>query len=272
MARFPARLHILLAHSAPIGLIFRRGPSKSVCTILWDRQHDRFDIGQWQRGRIYERRTDLSPDGKYLIYFALDGQFSSETKGSWTAISRAPYLKAVVLLGKGDGWHGGGLFTGKRSYWLNDGYGHTLLRNSSEVIRDESYKPPTYYGGECPGVYYVRLQRDGWQLRKELSDRDCEVFEKKLPNGFLLRKFAHAQVNAPQGKSCYWDEHELEHPDEAQRISGANWEWADLDSRRLVFAEKGCLYQAKLTAKEPFRATLLADFNPLQFSAIAAPY
>src|SRR5215468_8177777 len=128
--RFPARLHAVLASQAPVGVVFRRGPAKSVCSVLWDRATDRFTLGQWLRGRIYERRSDISPDGKYLIYFAMNGKWESETRGSWTAISRTPYLKAIALLAKGDCWHGGGLFTGDRKYWLNDGHGHQLLKDS----------------------------------------------------------------------------------------------------------------------------------------------
>ena len=38
------------------------------------------------------------------------------------------------------------------------------------------------------------------------------VFEKPLSSGWILRKYAHAEVGAPPGKGCYWDEHELDHP------------------------------------------------------------
>lgn len=48
-------------------MVIRRGPSKSVATLLWDRKRNTFHMGQWLKGRIYERRCDLSPDGKYLI-------------------------------------------------------------------------------------------------------------------------------------------------------------------------------------------------------------
>jgi hypothetical protein len=110
VAKFPARLHVLLARDAKVGLVIRRGPSKSVCTVLWNRERDTFKLGQWMRGRIYERRCDLSPDGWRFIYFAMNGRCQSQTKGSWTAISRVPYLKAMSLFAKGDCWHGGGCF------------------------------------------------------------------------------------------------------------------------------------------------------------------
>jgi len=56
--KFPARLHVLLARDAKVGLVIRRGPSKSVCTVLWNRERDTFKLGQWMRGRIYERRCE----------------------------------------------------------------------------------------------------------------------------------------------------------------------------------------------------------------------
>lgn len=44
-----ARLHILLASEADYAVIIRRGPSKRVCTIGWDRTNDTFTVGQCSR-------------------------------------------------------------------------------------------------------------------------------------------------------------------------------------------------------------------------------
>lgn len=122
MPKFPARVHVILARDANTAVIVRRGPSKSVCTMLWDRRRDEFKLGQWLRGRIYERRCDLSPDGKYFIYFAMNGKWGGPVKGSWTAISQAPYLKALALWPWGDCWNGGGLFLTNTKFWRNSGY------------------------------------------------------------------------------------------------------------------------------------------------------
>lgn len=256
--------------------MIRRGPSDSVCTLLWDRKTDTFEVGQWLRGRIYERRSDLSPDGKYLIYFALSGKWASETGGSWTAISRSPWLKALVLLGKGDAWNGGGLFTGKNRYWVNDGCGHTIIRDYMELRRDMKFQPREYYGGECTGVYYERLQRDHWKYISHLSAGSfdaCTVFEKPLPGGWTLRKYAHEQVGSPPGKGCYWDEHELEHREYDRRSTFPDWEWADLDGSSLVWAEKGCLYRAGIEGRDGLKEPkLLHDFNAMKFEPIVAPY
>ena len=273
--RFPPRLHVLLASHARVGVVLRRGPSKSVCSILWNRKKDTFEIGQWLRGRIYERRADLSPDGRHMIYFAMNGRWTSETKGSWTAISRAPYLKAVTLLGKGDCWNGGGLFTSNSEYWLNDGYGHFPIRDEGALRRDLKFQPAGCYGGECLSVYYPRLQRDGWILKTRLENSRwdaCTVFEKQLQHGWILRKLAYAGVEHPPGTGCYWDEHELEQPKRALLLPFPKWEWADLDGKQLVWAEAGCLYRAPLHAKELGQAKLLLDANPMTFEARAAPY
>src|SRR5574341_2274100 len=102
---FPPRLHAVLASQAPVGVVFRRGPANAVCSVLWDRKKDKFQVGQWLRGRIYERRADISPDGRHMIYFANKGG------GAWTAVSRVPWLKAISYYEKNNCWLGGGLFT-----------------------------------------------------------------------------------------------------------------------------------------------------------------
>lgn len=274
-SKFHARVHVLLASEAPVGLIFRRGPSKQVCSILWDREKDTFEVGQWLKGRIYERRADLSPDGRHVIYFAMNGKPDRKTGGSWTAVSKAPYLKALALYGKGDCWHGGGLFTGNGTYWLNDGYGHKELEVAQRLKRDRTWHPAQYFGGECTGVYYPRLQRDGWRYlgHQNIGHWDSlSTFEKPLPRGWVLRKLAHEQVGHPPGKGCYWDEHVLEHPASKLQLPKPDWEWADLDGSKLVWTEKGCLYRGMISKDPLGTPTLLHDFNAMTFRRVVAPY
>ena len=172
MDKFPARLHVLFARESRFAVVIRRGPSKQVCTIGWDRRKDKFSMGQWLKGKIYERRCDISPNGQYLIYFAMNGKWDSEVRGSWTAISKAPYLKAIGLWAKGDGWHGGGLFLSKTEFWLNEGYGHQLLQAPpNDLKKIEGFPFKADYGGECLGVYYQCLQRDGWKFLEAQKNR-----------------------------------------------------------------------------------------------------
>ena len=276
MQSFPARLHVLLARGAPIGLIIRRGPSRQVCTILWDRRTDSFTLGQWFKGRIYERRGDLSPDGKHFIYFAMDGKWQDLlSKGSWSAVSRVPYLKALTFFPKGDCWNGGGLFIGNDRYWLNGEGFHQRGRGSTGLHRDEAYRPIGGRGGECLTVYYPRLLRDGWILNDQLSagiTDQCDIFEKPLGSGWLLRKYAHAQVGSPPGKGCYWDEHELLHPPSNRCLKQPDWEWTELDDCRLVWASGGQLWTGMLTNIGLAGTRLLHDFNDMTFERRPAPY
>lgn len=269
--KFPARLHVLLARNAKVGLVIRRGPSKSVCTVFWNRERDTFKLGQWMRGRIYERRCDLSPDGRHFIYFAMNGRWQSETKGSWTAISRVPYLKAVSLFAKGDCWHGGGLFLSNREFWLNDGYGHRQLKAAGNLRRKVDGQPPEYFGGECLTIYYNRLQRDGWAMARD-EYQGATLFEKKLPKSWRLRKLAFAEIGAPPGRGCYWDAHELRHESTNTVLAFPEWEWADFVDGRLVWGSEGQLRAARLGRGKLSGEKLLHDFNNMKFQAIAAPY
>jgi hypothetical protein len=279
MPKFPARVHPILARKANTAVIIRRGPSKSVCTMLWDRRNDTFKLGQWLRGRIYERRCDLSPDGKHFIYFAMNGKWSSPVKGSWTAISRTPYLKALALWPWGDGWNGGGLFLTDSRFWRNAGYHadepDTVGRLRKELVEEPGYPFEDGYGGECPGVYYLRLKRDGWTLlRRESpsSEASVTVFEKPLPKGWVLEKSAHASIDHPVGSGCYYDTHRLLHPESGTILDHPESEWAELDRKRLVWVSKGVLYAAKVHGKGLGDVKALHDFNDMEFEAIPAPY
>ena len=64
------RLYAILARESHRAVVFRRGPSKQVLLVSWNTDTDAFTEGQWLKGRIYERRCDLSPDGELLLYFA----------------------------------------------------------------------------------------------------------------------------------------------------------------------------------------------------------
>ena len=105
-------------------------------------------------GRIYERRSDLPPDGKHFIYFAMNGRWDSETKGAWTAISRVPYLKATDLFAKGDCWHGGGLFLSGREFWPNNGHGRPSppLFFRPPVFAEATTGPPVRPNGSFRGL------------------------------------------------------------------------------------------------------------------------
>jgi len=107
--RNTARLHVILARDASIAVILRRGPSSWVRVILWHTDTDKFENGQWLKGRIYGERCALSPDGSLFVYFASQQhKRQADYRGTWTAISKPPYLTALALWPKailGRRWH-----------------------------------------------------------------------------------------------------------------------------------------------------------------------
>ena len=119
MANPPCRLFVLQARDAPVAVILRRGPSAWYHVILWDTETDLFTHGAWFNGRIYEDRCDLSPDGALFLYFALKGShWQTSYKGTWTALSRPPWLNALTLWPWGSTWGGGGRFVDNRTIML----------------------------------------------------------------------------------------------------------------------------------------------------------
>ena len=62
----PPRLRVLLARDVPVGLVIRRGPVREFSTFLWDRIHDTFQLGQWNKGRIYVTSPRKFTEGMLL--------------------------------------------------------------------------------------------------------------------------------------------------------------------------------------------------------------
>jgi hypothetical protein len=160
---------MIQARRAPVAVIFRRGPSKQVEVIRWDLARDTFERGHWFHGRIYEKRSDLSPGGELLVYFASRFDRHSiadrERGYAWTAVSRVPWLTALALWPKGDCWWGGGLFVDERALWLNhrpeEAAPHPAHRPEGLTV-----EPNPQAHGEDDPVYARRLDRDGWTLRR----------------------------------------------------------------------------------------------------------
>lgn len=269
------RLHVLLARDSRQAVVIRRGPSRHTAVIGWDRSTDHFELGQWLYGRIYERRSDLSPDGKHFIYFAMNGRWNGPAKGSWTAISQVPWLKAQILFAKGDCLDGGGLFMGRDTYWLDDvTRGHQLLHDHTKLRRIET--APTSLGRRSGslGACFARLQRDGWDLLRERKGTEDAptVFEKGIDDRWNLRKFAYETARTGVGRSVYLDSHEMRCARTGERIALDDWEWADVDGSRVVWAAKGCLYAGRVRSNGAILSTLLKDFSKMSFERRIAPY
>lgn len=119
----PAQCSLSFVHArdVPRTVILRRGPSRWVRCILWHRDRDTFEDGQWFRGTIRSEDCFLSPDAAHLIYIAHkeDGP-GPEVGYRYTVISRPPWLTALALF-PGGRWEGfAGRFLDNRRFVLLD--------------------------------------------------------------------------------------------------------------------------------------------------------
>jgi len=266
------RLFVILAREAPRAVIFRRGPTRQAQQILWHTDTDRFEPGQWLKGRLYERRCDLSPDGTLLIYFAAK---HTGPKYSWTAISKPPYFTALALWKKGDSWDGGGLFTKSDSIWLNHPEAQCRQIEGRLPTRFKLHNNGERTLGEDGPVYFTRLERDGWvtiDTGEFQPPRKVGVGYTTIRPEILIK--SHDKAISLECKSHMAGFKRVEHFSAILPGAGPvalNANWADFDqSGRLVFARNGRLF-ALSRQESKTREVQLADFASFAFKEVLAP-
>lgn len=288
------RVYAILARDGRSAVVFRRGPSRRVLLLRWWLDSDTIEPGQWLKGRIYERRCDLSPNGDLLVYFAARWSGPIET---WTAVSRPPYFTALALWPKGDAWGGGGLFLGPREIGLNHREGKLGLADGFKLPRGVKVSRYAEYAGhgEDNPIEDVRLMRSGWRRVQAAEEAKygatkgyawtfdtpeiMQALSPKTAKGgrpVRLQRIIKA-IGKRDGPWYVEDYAVLDHSGkELRRIVDGSWaDWQD--NGDLLFATDGRLYRLprKLTltgAANPLEgAKLVADLTGMQFDPAPAP-
>ena len=256
----PPRIYGIVAREAPICVIFRRGPSDRVQTLQWNTETDEITAGQWFSGRIYEKRGDLSPDGKYMAYFAAKrSDQRPPERQTYTVISRTPFLRALSLWWKGDSWGGGALFESADHVLLND----PEWAHRASFVEDKEHPCPVKTSllgaprGEDWPIEAIRLERDGWVFQEKdgryLMDRPIDGFQLRMNYIFGGSKYS------------YFDRSGVEHP-------LTDWEWADVDCHGSVLgAKEGKLLKARPADVLEGQLSEIADLSPHRFERVQAP-
>jgi hypothetical protein len=171
LKQYPARIFLLPAKEAPVVVIIRRKPSKLFHLIRWNTSTDQLEHGSWFRGKLYPNRCDVSFDGEWMIYLAMGSK--GET---WNGICRLPFLRTFVESENNGTWNGGGYWRDKRTVMLNQ---WTPCKGSSPFKYSQLNRE---FGSEDLGVFYPRLQRDGWVRRGENygSNRQIKTIKKYM--------------------------------------------------------------------------------------------
>lgn len=277
----PARLFMIFARKSHTAVIFRRGPSKWVQLIKWDTKSDTIELGQWFHGRIYEKRSDLSPDGSLLIYFAQKitarSMKDQEYTYAWTAISRPPYLTALALWPKGDCWHGGGSFKNGKVVLLNHKPAVAKPHKKHKPRRLLVVPNPQARGEDDP-IFSQRLERDGWQLKAawRVENRGNPDFFHTIQPG--IREKANPSgthvIQLRRSIECfdYSEEFAVRSLNRSVVTNIAKASWVDWDQQgRLVFARDGKIFAAETKSGGRLAESLLFDLNPLKPKPLAAP-
>ena len=191
---------------------------------------DRLSKGSRFYGRIFPERSDLSPDGSLMVYFAMRGQL---TKGrsdptTWTGLCSPPWLKAHLFFANGSTWGGGGVF----------------LRDRRLVVFDS---PPENAGPEYETFRQFRILRDTRSLPAaerailEARFRPPAVTTFPCPTGGSMRPVL-VRTARPHGGGSYEQfdyvlkdaaGHDIEG---AEDIVLANWAGWDIFGRLMVAA------------------------------------
>ncbi|QDT57427.1 hypothetical protein Pan44_54960 [Caulifigura coniformis] len=277
----PPRLQVIPASEAKVAVILRQGPSKEVACLLWNRQTDEVQLGQWLKGRIHGSCSDLSPDGKHFLYCADDHRMNRRaTADTWTAISVPPYLTAIVLHDEARGFTSGGYFVDNRRFWLNSVDQHIDVRSSGlECVRylREGHGPVRV--GET-SVALLKQLRWGWSLEDPGNAEKpgtCEVAQalrKTLPGGWVLRKADSSRGRDGKPLAGHGLEpHELCPPDDRPTLHFPEWDWGDWLDDRLVWCAQGHLWTADFDPHNGLaEPRSLYDFCGMKFESRPAPY
>jgi len=252
----PPRLFVLTARDCGQAVVLRRGPARAVATIGWNREDDSFQVGQWLKGRIYEHRSDLSPDGHHLIVFAGKGGTHW-----WTAVSRAPWLTAIALLPQDSTWCGGGAFAAPGEVWTNGGGRFEGLPKGELRQAPVEAFPHSTDGFHMGGTYLAMMGARGW--RHAGGERYDARLTRDLPSGGQIElTFAVGARN----RAIVSNRYALIGADGARHET--DWEWADLWQGRLQYAARGGLWeQTQDGDPRP-----IADFIAMAHEERQAPY
>jgi hypothetical protein len=283
MDPIPARLHVVLAREASKAVIVRRGPSNWARIILWHTDTDTFEGGQWLRGRIFGERCALSPDGSLFLYFAMQWHKArGGYRGTWTALSKPPYLTALALWPLGSTYGGGGIFIDNRTILLNYAFSdkphpdHLPPKQLRVVTSEDQLTQKDQRALE-------RIREEGWQIVHQPADiRDVYAYNRRVKDPPVWHhahptneRYTLVQRNYGYLPDYYPSSALIEYAlmdwiDNTEiKLEGANW--ADWDQQgRLAYVRDGQVFAQEPQDVGTF-ARPLADFNDMTFEEMPPP-
>lgn len=211
---------------------------------MWDTATDTLTPGSWFAGELYPLKSDLSPDGKHLVYYARNesknrlerarAEWGVDHFWTWTAVCKPPWVKALGLWEGGLPGDGGGVFCDSRTLWLN--YYVQSLAQVKTLRQPPGLATALYPERGHRPIWTAAMKRTGWHLLQTPEAGDGYPFASQ----FLLQK-QELELRIPgRERQQFTDEYRWHGPNPPD-LSGVTW--ADLDQQgRLVYARAGRIY------------------------------
>jgi len=267
----------MVATRAPVAIVFRRGPTDWWMLGRWDLVTGDFEAGAWLRGRLYPRRSDLSPDGT-LLYAFIDRKVTRPYErlrgGPYHAVSKVPWFFALAAWSECCG-------TWTRGFHFVEERGSARTWQIGEPDAGDAAPVRARYGlAATPVVQYAAERRRGW-IDDELSpprdpegdpwdERRSAVLTKPRPRGggrLLLEDRGHDFRGRIEGRRPLYT---FEHGERSIVLRDATW--ADWDALGRLLVGTGSGHLELRDADEPTLPVLVDhDLSSLQPAPQPAP-
>jgi hypothetical protein len=152
----PPRIYCIPATKAPIVAVFLRGPTNWCHVGRWDLEERRYEPGAWLGGRLFPRRSDLSPDGRLLCYFAHKPSATWEHGEAYVALSKLPWLTALHAFRTCGTWTRGYYFT----------------EDEDREHPEDTGLPIPYGLRPFSAIQFASERRRGWEEAADSPQRD----------------------------------------------------------------------------------------------------
>ncbi len=244
------RIYCIPATEAPVVAVFRRGPTDWSHVGRWDLTNRCYEPGAWLQGRIFPRRSDLSPDGRWLCTFAHKPNAGWEHGEAYVAISKLPWLTALHAFGTCGTWTRGYHFTADRD--LDD-------------TKDVKELPLPYGLRSIPVVQFANERRRGWEEAPDSPPREPgdawdqrrnARMEKRRPTGKQLLRveslgWAGGEPGVDQAVDGLRVLYSLESEASLELLDNVQWADWDRDGKLLAATRDGKLQVCNVDAGSP---------------------
>ncbi len=262
------RISCIAATEAPVVAVFRRGPTAWSQVGRWDLAAGRYEAGAWLHGRIFPRRSDLSPDGRFLSYFAHQPTAGWEHGDAYVAVSKLPWLTALHAFPTCGTWT----------------YGYHFAPREDGPSAEDAALPIPYALHSIPAVQFATERRRGWTESAHSPPRDpADLWdqhrnarmEKRQPSGEALLcveslGLAGGEFGVDQSVDGLRVTYALETDGALLLLDDLQWADWDRDGRLLAATRSGRL-QVRELHQARAEVAFEADLSHMEPTPVPAP-